>query len=131
MIVAELMQTDVRTIHPEAGLSEVVTELSDGHVSALAVMDGRQRLVGVVTTTDLLEAQADARDDEAWTAVLVREVMSHPALTIAPEADVREAAQQMLYGEVHRLFVTDREQLVGVISQTDIVRAYGAGRLGR
>lgn len=44
-------------------------------------------------------------------------------------ADVREAARQMLYGEVKRLFVEDDGRLVGVISQTDIAHAVGTGRL--
>jgi CBS domain-containing protein len=50
-------------------------------------------------------------------------------LTIAPEVDVKEAAQQMLYTGVHRLFVTTDDRVVGVISTTDIVRAVAMGRL--
>ena len=42
---------------------------------------------------------------------------------------VREAARQMLYADVHRLFVTDSERAVGVISSTDIVRAVANGQL--
>jgi predicted transcriptional regulator len=42
---------------------------------------------------------------------------------------VREAAQQMLYAEVHRLFVTSNEHVIGVISTTDIMRAVATGRL--
>jgi CBS domain-containing protein len=49
--------------------------------------------------------------------------MSRPALTVGPEVDVASAARQMLYSEVHRLFVEDRGKLVGVISQTDLIRA--------
>jgi CBS domain-containing protein len=35
----------------------------------------------------------------------------------------------MLYGDVRRLFVEDQGRLVGVISQTDIARAVGTGRI--
>jgi CBS domain-containing protein len=52
----------------------------------------------------------------------------HP-LTIDPDADVREAAREMLYAEVHRLFVVQHGRLIGVISTSDIVRAVATGRL--
>jgi CBS domain-containing protein len=50
-------------------------------------------------------------------------------LTVPPEAEVREAAQQMLYADVHRLFVTNGERVIGVISTTDIVRAVARGQV--
>jgi CBS domain-containing protein len=49
--------------------------------------------------------------------------------TVAPDEDVREAARQMLYAEVHRLFVAEGDRLVGVISTTDIVRAVATGKI--
>jgi len=60
----------------------------------------------------------------------VRELMTPRSRVIAPEADVLEAARQMLDLDVHRLFVEDRGgQLVGVISQTDIVAAVATARI--
>jgi len=61
--------------------------------------------------------------------MMVRDIMTPRPLTVSSDADVREAAQQMLYAEVHRLFVTSGNQLVGVISTTDIVRAVAVGGL--
>jgi CBS domain-containing protein len=59
----------------------------------------------------------------------VRDLMTIRALTIAPDAEVTEAAQKMLYADVQRLFVTEGDRVVGVISATDIVRAVDSGRL--
>jgi CBS domain-containing protein len=59
----------------------------------------------------------------------VRDLMTSPALTITPDAGVREAAQRMLDAGVHRLIVIRGEQVVGVISTTDIMRAVATGRL--
>lgn len=126
--VADLMQPDVRSVAPESRLSEVVLELADAHVTALAVVDAGGRLVGVISTADLLQAQAEAAAGD-WANILVTEIMTRPALTIAPDALVTEATQLMLYRDVHRLFVVDRDRLVGVISQTDIVRALGSRRI--
>ena len=55
--------------------------------------------------------------------------MNRPALTITADATLAAAAQQMLYGDVHRLFVEEAGRLVGVISQTDLVRAFAARRV--
>lgn len=128
MLVRELMQPDVRSVAPEMRLRDVVLELADAHVTALAVVDAGGRLAGVVSTADLLQAQAE-REEGEWSEVLVDEIMTRPALTIRPDAPVTEATQLMLYRDVHRLFVVDQDRIVGVISQTDIVRALGARRI--
>jgi CBS domain-containing protein len=129
MRVADLMQTDVRTINRDQPLREAVVELADAHVTALAVLDNTGHLKGVISTADILEAQAEQEEEGAWEERAVSDVMSAPAVTIAPDADVKEAAQLMLYRDVHRVFVGEGEVLVGVISQTDLVRALGAKKL--
>jgi predicted transcriptional regulator len=48
---------------------------------------------------------------------------------IESTAEVQEGARHMLYAEVRRLFVEENGVLVGVISQTDIVRAVATGKL--
>ena len=55
--------------------------------------------------------------------------MTSRLYTIAPDEDVREAARQMLYADVHRLFVAESDRLVGVISTSDIVRAIATNKL--
>jgi CBS domain-containing protein len=52
----------------------------------------------------------------------VRELMTPRPETITPDATIREAAQRLLYLEVHRLFVEREGHLVGVISTSDLVR---------
>jgi CBS-domain-containing membrane protein len=129
MKVAELMQTDVRAAGLDWTLEDVVRSLADGHITALPVLDRQGRLVGVVSSADVLQAQAEtpSAGTSAWRDVRVADVMNSPALTLPPDAEIRAAAQQMLYGEVHRLFVEEDGKLVGVISQTDLVQAL-AGR---
>lgn len=133
MHVSELMRTEVRTIRVDATIAEAVQMMADAHVSGLAVVDRTGRAVGVITTTDVLQAQAEHDDRRARTALFerteVRELMSTPPHTIEDTADVRDAAKQMLETEVHRLFVVRGDELVGVLSQTDIARAVGSGAL--
>jgi CBS domain-containing protein len=75
------------------------------------------------------EAEDRTERETLFERTLVRDLMTPRPLTIAPDADVREAARQMLYADVHRLFVTEGERLVGVISTTDIMHAVATGRL--
>jgi CIC family chloride channel protein len=133
MKVSELMQTDVQTIPPDAVVNDAVVSLAESHITGLPVVDGGGRLVGVISTTDILASEEEVEDPAARTALfegtLVRDLMTPRPLTITPEASVEEAAQEMLYADVHRLFVIDGKRVVGVISTTDIVRAVATGQL--
>lgn len=127
MKVAELMQSDVKTVDLDATVGDAVTVLADAHVSALPVTDPRGRVVGVVSTTDILCNIAETTDPDARDRLFdetpVREIMTPRSRVIAPDADTLEAAREMLALDVHRLFVEDHGRLVGVLSQTDIVTA--------
>jgi CBS domain-containing protein len=133
MRVSELMQTDVQTVDAEAPVNDAFVTLAESRISALPVVDSAERLVGVISRTDILASEEEAEDEAARAALFegtsVRELMTSPALTITPDASIREAAQQMLSAGVHRLFVTSGERVAGVISITDIVRAVATGRL--
>jgi predicted transcriptional regulator len=133
MTVAELMQRNVNTIRSEATVAEAVVALADAHISGMPVTDGAGRVIGVLSTSDVLTAEAETDDGIArqslWERTPVRDLMTPRPFTIAPEEDVREAARQMLYADVHRLFVAEGDQVVGIISTTDIVRAVATGRL--
>lgn len=126
--VSDLMQTKVIAIRSDATLAEAIDSLADAHVSGLPVVDGHGRLVGVVTSTDVIEAEAEHKSGGVM-KTLVSEIMTRTPFTVAPDLSLGEAAQQMLYAEVRRLFVKDKGKLVGVISQTDIVRAVATGHL--
>lgn len=128
MKVHELMQTDVVAMGPNATLGEVVERLADSHISGLPVIDQHRTILGVISTSDVLEAQAEGRPG-GWADTLVSAVMTRMVITIEADADVREAAQRMLYGQVHRLLVEEAGMLVGVISQTDLVRAFATHKL--
>jgi CBS domain-containing protein len=133
MRVADLMQTDLSTVPPDAPVAEVVQAMADRHISGLPVVDSDGRVLGVVTATDVLLAAAEHDDRKGRSTLFehttARDIMTSGAVTIEPDADVREAAQRMLYGEVRRLFVEDGGRLLGVVSQTDIAHAMGSGRL--
>lgn len=133
MRVAELMQKDVKAVRPDVSVADVIASLADAHVSGVPVVDRHGQMLGVISSTDVLTQEAEAQDTDARTTLLestlAKDIMTPHPLTIDPDADVREAAREMLYAEVHRLFVVQHGRLIGVISTSDIVRAVATGKL--
>ena len=125
MKVAELMQTNLKTVSVESTLADAIADLAGAQISALPVIDRFGRAVGVLSTREVLKAESECADAE--TAVL--EIMAPWPTTIEPDLDVRQAAQEMLYLNVQRMFVEYDGALVGVISQTDIVGAVATARV--
>lgn len=133
MKVAELMQTNLKTINADATVADAVDALAEAQVSALPVIDRYGRAVGILSTRDVLRAESacetpDVRE-RLFEKTLVLEIMNPWPTTIDPDIDVRQAAQEMLYLNVQRLFVEFEGALVGVISQTDVVGAVATAKL--
>ncbi len=133
MKVADLMVTDLTVVHEDVTMAEAVLQLADAHVHGVPVVNRRGRLVGVLSSSDILQATAESttagKSEELFAETVVRDIMTTPPQTIGPDADVRQAAEQMLQLDVHRLFVEDADELLGVISQSDIVRAVATGKI--
>ncbi len=55
--------------------------------------------------------------------------MTSRVATVEPDEDVDEAVRIMFYLDVHRLFVVEHGELVGVLSQSDIVRALATAKI--
>jgi CBS domain-containing protein len=132
MKVSDIMWTDVTAVHEDSTIADAVLLLADEHITGLPVVDGIGKLVGVLSATDVLNAVAEAHEPDVrarlFDRTMVSELMTPSPRTITPDADIKDAAQQMLYLEIHRLFVVDHGELVGIISQSDIVRAVATAK---
>lgn len=85
--------------------------------------DSTDRPVRVISQTDLVRLRGSSLSWTGWHGLLVRDLMTRPARTIAATAPLDEAARQMTDERVHRLVVVDdRQTPIGVISESDIVR---------
>ncbi len=131
MKVSEIMVSQLKVIPLDSSIADAVALMNDEHVSGLPVVDSSDLLVGVLTTSDVLQAAAETGDEKGRNVLFnntrVAELMTVRPETVSPDDDVRKAAEQMLSREVHRLFVEDKGVLVGVLSQTDVVRAVAKG----
>ena len=97
MRVAELMQPKVKTVGSDAAVAEAIVSLADAHISGMPVVDGAGKVIGIVSATDLLTAEAEAGDPTARQALFdntpVRDIMTPRPYTIGPDEDIREAAR--------------------------------------
>lgn len=141
MRVKDVMSQPVLTVAPEATLKEVAALLAEHAISGMPVVDASGELVGVVSKTDILRKEsADAGerggllgllrggDDPALAlkvqARTVAGAMTAPVLAIDPERPVAAAASMMLDNRVNRLPVLSGGELVGIVTRSDLVRAF-------
>ncbi len=135
--VSEFMTADVATLGPDAMLPSVARELAQRRVSALAIVDASGAITGVISRTDLLRIgriQAGShRKASAMTLPerragdLVRE-HARPPIVVTPTTSLRDAARTMCEHRIHRVFVVDGDQLVGVLSTLDLMTAVSDAR---
>lgn len=141
MKVREIMTTDVVSASPSTPLSEFGRLLTTRRISGVPVVENGS-LVGVVSEGDILEDQtrrrASRRTPLDWIvttgprrappthrrAATVGEVMTAPAISVDAEMSVRDAAAIMVERRVNRLPVLEAGQLVGIVTRSDLVRAY-------
>jgi CBS domain-containing protein len=130
--VRDVMQEKIVTISVSDRLSTVEDIMTLGRVRHIPVVR-RGKLVGVVSERDLLRASLSSlahRMDERRAfleGVDIARVMSSPPVVVAPEATVEEAAQVMAERKIGCLPVVDGDELVGLVTETDLLR-YFAGR---
>lgn len=149
--VGETMTPDPITVSPSTDLQDAIRLLADHRISGLPVIDEQKQLVGVISDTDLMwqESGVDAppyimlldsiiylqnparHEKEIYKALgqTVGEVMNDIPISILPNQTLREAAHLMNEKKIRRLPVisVDNRQLIGIITQGDIIRAMARG----
>jgi CBS domain-containing protein len=143
--VRDVMAVHVVAVNPQDSIEDALKLIVDHRISALPVIDGHDRCVGVLSATDLLEmAQELGGEIEALSSSegldhtlliekiehsafndhTVAELMTPTAVEIDPEASVVDAARSMVRNRIHHLAVTQKgHKLVGIISTMDILGA--------
>ncbi|RFC70728.1 CBS domain-containing protein [Streptomyces sp. AcE210] len=140
-IVSDVMTHTVAAVGRRAAFKEIVQLMQDWQISALPVIEGEGRVVGVVSEADLLPKE-ELRDnpDEAYLqlrqpvdvakadALSAGDLMSSPAVTIRADATLAEAARTMAREGVKRMPVVDDIGLLeGVVSRADLLKVFLRG----
>jgi CBS domain-containing protein len=129
MPVSSVMTAPVVTVPETARLYEVDQVLREHDISCVAVIGSGGRPSGVISRTDLLRIGRAARNPGRGALLSLpdqpaRAAMQPDIVAVAPEAPVSGAARTMVAHRIHRVFVTDGEALVGVLSTKEVLLAF-------
>ncbi|MFJ4205678.1 CBS domain-containing protein [Streptomyces sviceus] len=138
------MTTEVVEARRGTSFKDVARLLHRHRISGLPVLDHDDKVVGVVSQTDLVHRRTGRHDreraqrsrapapprsgirtDTASRATTAGELMSTPAVTVHPEQRVADAARVMERHHVDRLPVVDEEdRLIGIATRRDLLRVF-------
>lgn len=128
--VLDWMSRTVLTVKADQTLPEAHALMKEYNVRRLPVLQA-DKLVGIVTLGDLREASpSDATSLSIFelnyllARLRIEDIMTRNPLTVTPDTRLVEAAKMMLHHKVGGLPVMENGVLVGIITETDIFRAY-------
>ncbi len=130
MQVEQWMNRDVVSVTPDESFRTAMHLIRQKGIRHLPVVEGR-RLVGMVTDRDLRQAAPSGATSLSihelhyiLEKLAVREVMTKQVVTIGPEQTVEEAALLLLGHRIGGLPVVREGELIGIITETDILQAF-------
>ncbi len=139
LMVRDVMRHDVASVTPDDTLKEVANKMFRNRLSALAVVDKNNKLLGVINDRDLIKAALPdykslisnlnySLDVEPFEELLKREdkikvsqLYRDEYEVTTPETRIIEVAAMMIFKDIRRVFVTQNDKLVGVLLRKDIV----------
>jgi CBS domain-containing protein len=139
--VAELMNGDVPTVHPEAMLEEIVRALESNYQRRVVVVDGEQHVLGIITDGDLLHRSRHAQDPGLlrrlrnvvtrqkepsvtlpYAGETADQLMTAPVFTIRVDTPLAEALRLTLRHQIKRLpVVDDQGRLLGLLGRNSLL----------
>ena len=129
MRTRDVMSSPVVTVPVDAPLKEVAAILVERGINAVPVVDGDDRLVGIVSEADLLPLEAapgpgsrPAQVAGKGTAETAREVMSRSVYTLTEDTDATAAARLMLRHRLKSAPVVANDRVVGMVTRRDLLR---------
>ena len=122
MRIGEIAQTNLVTVRPSASLADVLHLLNRKAVRHILVVEG-PRVVGIISDRDIkTELALSAGAELGGQSRTARQIMTPDPITIAPGTAVQDAARRMLSDRVSALPVVQDGRLVGIVTETDLLR---------
>lgn len=147
--VKDILHRQVTTMEPDMAVQELVRFFLDQRITGAPVVDEEGKVIGVVSRTDLLRYQRHAppaaqkapgyyydTDGEALVrhlqldvpaSAVVRDIMTPAAFMADENTPIADIARFMLRRHVHRVLITRKGKLAGIVTSMDLLRAL-AGR---
>jgi CBS domain-containing protein len=123
MKIGDVMNREVRTVRGDQSVREAAALMREANIGCVVIARSA-RIQGILTDRDLTVGCLAAGHDPA--ACTVDGHMSAPVITARPEMDLMEAAHLMTERRVKRLPIVEGDQLVGIVSFSDVAQALDA-----
>lgn len=127
MLASQLMRKPVFTIGEQEPVAELIDVLVREHIHGMPVVDAEGRLSGVVTQQDIFFAGVTRGEPGLPPDLLVRDIMTSPALSADEDTDVVALCRMMSRLRIHRLPIVRDGKITGIVSSLDICAALGRG----
>ncbi len=124
MLVRDVMSSAVLIVGPTHTMRQVAQSMAKRKVGAAVVHDPDADGPGILTERDMLEAIAEGQDPDTEPA---SSHLTREAVVAAPDWPLLQAATTMLAGGFRHLVVCDGDEVVGVLSVRDVLRAWAEG----
>lgn len=132
MLVRERMTSPAVTITPETPFQDALKLMRDKKFRRLPVVDSAGKIVGIVSERDMLHASpSPATSLSVWEVnyllwkLKISDIMTHNVLTLQQDTPIEDAANLMVTHKIGGVpIVDDSGKVVGVITETDIFRAF-------
>jgi CBS domain-containing protein len=116
--VKDVMTSNVRSIDAKVTIKEAAKAMAKWKIGSLVIMDGK-RPVGIITEGDISKGVARGLDP----AKALVSVQRKKLVTVEPGERIEVAARTMAAAGVKKLPVMEGQELVGIVTQTDIVNS--------
>lgn len=131
LTAAHIMSRDVITATPEMPIEFAWSLLSQHKLEALPVIDRERKLIGIVSLVDFVNQKSFAKTPRRrWSLSRgsrnrpLQRIMTEPVISATPDTGVLKLVQLLSKHSLHQLpIVDDTHQVVGIISQTDLIHA--------
>jgi CBS domain-containing protein len=120
MLVADIMRTDVKTAAADDTFADVAKVMRTNGISSVVVLEKGAKLAGIVTERDIVNLVAAGGDPHS--VKVVHGMTRRNLETIAPKADIGEAADRMVSLNIRHLPVVERGKVVGILSIRDLTK---------
>jgi len=120
----DIMQTNLITVTEQTPIHEVINVLAENKITGVPVVDGDDRLVGIISEKDILIMayhKITDTDDEVMNSRKISNVMTSEVVSFRPEDNLADICQCFMSSPFRRVPILDDGKLVGLISRKDIV----------
>ncbi|MGL4985542.1 MAG: CBS domain-containing protein [Treponemataceae bacterium] len=131
MIVSKFMTRNPIYVHPETSINDAKALMTKHQISKLPVLDQADRLIGIITKQDLVNAAPSAATtldmyeiSYLLSKLTVKKIMKKNVFTVKEDEVIEEAALKMADEKVGCLPVLKEDLLVGIITESDVFHAF-------